>query len=207
MPRSRLGPRTVHLAWLAPVAAALALACGRPVNRPLDGAPPVSAGEVAAGRLVEPPPTLSVPGVTSGGPPSPVVAILASPSPSPTPALAGHNPILSGLLPAPDALVPAGPVSVGARIAGSTDLAEVGVVLDGAPVQPQITQQDARTWLVGYTGKLDIGKHEVRLNAKDREGRAGGYRWQFDVEPRANPTQQPAVQPATPTRAAPTPRP
>jgi hypothetical protein len=60
---------------------------------------------------------------------------------------------------------------------------------------------------VGYTGKLDIGKHEVRLNAKDREGRAGGYRWQFDVEPRANPTQQPAVQPATPTRAAPTPRP
>ena len=33
-------------------------------------------------------------------------------------------------------------------------------MLDGAPVQPQITQQDARTWLVGYTGKLDIGKHE-----------------------------------------------
>jgi hypothetical protein len=185
----------------------LALACSRPVDRPLDGAPPVPYGQLASGRLVEPPPTLSVPGATPGGPPSPTVLAVASPSPSPTPVLAGHNPILSGLLPAPDALVPAGSVNFGARIAGSSDIAEVGLVLDGTPVQPQITQQDARTWLVAYSGKLDVGKHEVRLNAKDRDGRAGGYRWQFDVDSKAAATQQPVARPATATQAAPTARP
>jgi len=58
---------------------------------------------------------------------------------------------------------------------------------------------------VAYTGQLEVGKHEVRLNAKDRDGRAGGYRWQFDVQPRGapGPTSAPTTRVAPPPAATP----
>jgi hypothetical protein len=190
----------------------LTLACSRPLDRPLEGAPPVHGAQPPA-SLVEPPPTLTAPPYSSDVPPLPPAILV--PSPSPSPALAGRNPILSGLVPAPDALVPPGLVSIGARIVASTELADIVLLLDGSSVQPEVTPRDPRTWVVAYIGKLDIGKHEVRLNAKDREGRAGGYRWQFEVQPRspAPTATPPAVQPApaqTPgsrARAAQTPQP
>jgi hypothetical protein len=173
----------------------LTLACSRPLDRPLEGAPPVRGAQPPA-PFVEPPPTLTAPAYSSDLPPPPPA--IPMPSPSPSPALAGRNPILSGLLPAPDALVPPGPVSIGARIVASAELADVVLLLNGSTVQPEVTPRDLTTWVVAYTGRLDIGKHEVRLNAKDREGRAGGYRWQFEVKPRsqASTPTPPATQPA-----------
>ena len=170
------------------------LACSRPLDRPLQGAPPVH-GEISSGLLVEPPPTLTVPG---GAAPVPSPMVPVAPTPSPSPALAARAPILSGLAPAPDAQVPHGPVSIAARIAGSVELVEVALVLDGAAVQPKITPQDPRTWLVAYTDQLEVGKHAVQLNARDRDGRAGGYRWQFEVQ-----TKQPPTPTAQPTAATP----
>jgi hypothetical protein len=123
---------------------------------------------------------------------------VASPSPSPS---FLRDPLLSGLLPAPNALVAPGPVNIGARISASTDLTEVALTLNGQAVDPLITEQTTQVWLIGYTSRLDVGRHEVRLNAKDRDGRAGGYRWQFDVQPRpfGSATPAPARSP-TPAR-------
>ena len=166
----------------------MTIACGHPVDRPLEGAPPSGAGQ-ASGNLVDPPPTVSVPEAIRQGGSAPLVA--AAPSPSPSPALAARNPILSGLVPAPDARLPAGSVDIGARVAASAELTEVVLLVDGAAVRPQITPQNPLIWLVAYSGKLDAGTHEVRLTAKDRDGRAGGYRWQFEVELPAEPTSTP----------------
>lgn len=165
------------------------LACSRPIDRPLEGARPL-AGD--SGRGVQVPPTLVPPASTATPPPpSPVVQAVPSASPS----LLGRNPILSGLLPAPSAIVPPGAVNVGARISGSSDLVAATLSLDGAAVQPQVTMQDPRVWLVAYTGRLDDGRHEVRLNARDQDGRTGGYTWQFDVRPRTLPSPLPRTQP------------
>jgi hypothetical protein len=169
--------------------------CSRPVDRPLQGAQP--ARVEAASEFSGPPPTLAAPERASASP-LPIIIALASPSPSP--ALALREPILSALLPAPEALVPPGPVNIGARIAGSVELAEVTLTIDGAAVQPRITMQDGRVWQVAYTISLDSGRHEARLNARDRDGRAGGYRWAFDVQSRqASPI--PAPKPAPPAPA------
>ena len=71
-----------------------------------------------------------------------------------------------------NAMVAPGPVNIGARISASTNLAEVNLTLNGQNVEPMITEQSAQVWLIGYTSRLDAGRHEVRLNAKDRDGRA-----------------------------------
>lgn len=180
-----------NLAGTVVAGLALLLACSRPLDRPLEGARPPLAGEGAGSRLIEPPPTLVLATAT---PTAPLPIVLPAVSPSPSPALAGRNPILSGLLPAPESQVVPGPVNIGARISASTDLTQVSLTLDGAPVQPRITTQDARTWLVAYTSTLAAGKHEVRVNASDQDGRAGGYRWQFGVQAR------PEASPAAPAR-------
>jgi hypothetical protein len=198
--------RCVRVAWLGCVV--VALACGRPLDRPREGAPPAREGE-AHSDAVDLPPTLVVPGASKTvSSPSPLV----EPSPSPTTAVAGRNPVLSALAPAPDALVAPGAVNIGARVSGSSDIAAVVLVVDGSTVEPRLTPRDAKTWLVGYTASLDVGKHEVRLSARDRDGRVGGYRWRFEAQPaRPDPvgirprapqppsTQAPPARPSTPT--------
>src|SRR5919197_805201 len=114
MSRTSARPFRSACARLSLVGLLLTLACSRPLDRPLQGAPPVH-GEVSSGLLVEPPPTLTVPG---GAVPLPSPMVPVAPTPSPSPALAARAPILSGLAPAPDAQVPHGPVSIAARIAG-----------------------------------------------------------------------------------------
>jgi hypothetical protein len=198
--------RCVRVAWLGCVV--VALACGRPLDRPREGAPPAREGE-AHSDAVDLPPTLIAPGASpTVSSPSPLV----EPSPSPTTAVAGRNPVLSALAPAPDALVAPGAVNIGARVSGSSDIAAVVLVVDGSTVEPGLTPRDAKTWLVGYTASLDVGKHEVRLSARDRDGRVGGYRWRFEAQPaRPDPvgirpgapqppsTQAPPARPSTPT--------
>ena len=174
---SRIAPRS---AWGALLGLALTLSCARPIDRPLEGAPPLRPGEAPSGRGSDVPPTLSAPAPTPIA--SPPAAVFASPSPSPQPV--ARNPILGGLIPAPNAQIPAGPVSIGARISASADLASASLVLNGTQVQPQVSAQDARTWLITYTSRLDVGRQVVRLSAADRDGRLGGYTWEFDVQPR-----------------------
>lgn len=166
------------------------LACTRPIDRPLEGARPPG---VDAVRAVEIPPTLAPP-VSTATPPPPSPVVQAVPSASPS--LTGRNPILSGLLPPPSAVVPPGAVTIGARVSGSSELAAATLSVNGAAVQSQITVQEPRVWLVAYTGRLDEGRHEVRLNARDQDGRSGGYTWQFDVRPRTQPSPLPRAQPA-----------
>jgi hypothetical protein len=131
--------------------------------------------------------------------PQPIVAAVASPLASPSPSL-GRVPIISGLLPAPDSVVSPGAVTIAARISGDADLSEASLTVDGAPVQPNISRSTLRTWVLSYTARLDIGKHEARLNARDLDGRVGGYRWQFDVQVRMpiTPAARPTVAPAQP---------
>jgi hypothetical protein len=160
----------------------LVLACNRSADRPISGAPPVRSGGG------DPPPTLATPLAAPIGEPALVVALA---SPSPSPALAGRNPILSGLLPPPDAEVPLGPINIGGRVSASSDLVEVVLSLNGIGVQPRITIQDPRTWLISHSSSLQVGKHEARLTAKDRDGRAGGFRWSFIVQPAAQPSPAP----------------
>jgi hypothetical protein len=91
-------------------------------------------------------------------------------------------PIISAIQPASDGLIPPGAVTLGARVAGSTDLTEVELSLDGAPLQPRVTTQDARTWTVAISKSIEEpGRHIVRITAKDRDGRAGGFTWSFEV--------------------------
>jgi hypothetical protein len=180
---------------------ALLLACGRPAARPLEGAPPVREDYTPVARSSAPPPTLvaaarAQPAVSL---PRPIVAAVASPLASPSPSL-GRVPIISGLLPAPDSVVSPGAVTIAARISGDADLSEASLTVDGAPVQPNISRSTLRTWVLSYTARLDIGKHEARLNARDLDERVGGYRWQFDVQVRMpiTPAARPTVAPAQP---------
>ena len=185
----RLAP---HLRLLAGMLLGLVtvLGCTRPIDRPLEGARSSVSGDAARGTGV--PPTLAPPVSTpTVPPPSPVVR----PVPSASPSLTGRNPILSGLLPPPSAVIPPGSVNIGARISASSDLTTVSLNVNGAAVQPQVTTQDPRVWLVAYTGQLGEGRHEVRLNARDQDGRAGGYTWQFEVRPRAQLSPVPRAQP------------
>src|SRR5687767_3486482 len=179
-------------AWPALFGCLLLLGCAnRPVDRPREGAQPGRGGASAAFG-VDVPPTVAAP-VGSPTVAPPIVITQVTPSPSPT--VPGRNPILSGLLPAPNAIVQPGSVNIGARISGSTEIVAVTVTLDGAQVQPRITQQDPRTWLIAHTAPLDAGRHEVKLNARDSDGRAGGYTWQFDVQPQGRPSPAPRARP------------
>lgn len=166
----------------------LLLACSRPIDRPLEGAPPVEA-RAARSLEVEPPPTLTPPQLPPPAP-SPIIVALPSPSASPTAPAGWRIPVMSRLLPIPNTTVPAGSVEIGARVSGSTDLTEVTLLVDGAAVQPEVATQSPLVWIVSYTSRLGPGRHEVRISARDREGRTGGYRWFFDVEagPQASPT-------------------
>ena len=78
---------------------------------------------------------------------------------------------------------------IGARITASADLTEVVLTLNGVAVQPRVTQQDDHTWLIVHASGLPAGSHRAHLLARDQQGRAGGFGWQFEVagSPRASP--------------------
>ena len=180
------GPRARGLL----LALTLLAGCSRPVDRPLEGARPRSS-ELST-DIVAAPPTLSSAQPAPSVSPSPLaLAITPSPqpaaSPSPPP---GRNPIISGLQPARDAVVPPGAVTISARISGASDLTQATLSLNGAPLEASITRQDARTWLVSHAGRLAAGTYQARVVGTDQDGRAGGFRWQFQVaaDPAASPT-------------------
>ena len=208
MPGPGLPQRRFRLLPLPLLLVAL-LACSRPVDRPQQGAAPGS-GRPADFRGVDVPATLSPPQLTAGvAAPSPivVVALVASPSP-----LAGRNPIISGLAPVQDANVPPGPVTVSARVAASSELSEASLSLNGAPVQAHVAPAGPMIWQVSYSGDLAAGSYAVQINARDRDGRAGGFRWQFTVgggaptpTVMATPAPAPATKPAVAPTAAPAP--
>lgn len=170
--------------------ASASLACSRPIDRPREGAQPVPSGPRAT-PTIDTPPTLAVPGSPAPGVP---IVIAVSPTPSPSPGT-GRPPIISALQPAADAVVPPGQVTLGARVAGSVELVEVNLSLDGAPLQPQLSQQDARTWTVSLARPFDApAKHTLRISARDREGKVGGFTWSFEVAA-PGPTPRPSPSP------------
>jgi hypothetical protein len=176
--------------FLTVVLAAMALGCGRPIDRPLEGAQPPRPGEAAAGPPRPLIAALALPSPSPSESPLPIATIATSPSPSPSPP--GRNPIISALNPGQNASVPPGNVTLSARVAGSSDLVEASLALDNGPVQPEIRKQDARTWVVAYSARLEAGQYTARIRATDRDGRAGGFTWQFTVEPTDD---QPAATP------------
>ena len=195
-------PPTIINHLLPPVLSlALLLACGRPADRPLEGAPPVREGQTPVVRSSEPPPTLAavVLSQPASSLPQPLVAVAASPVASPSPSL-GRVPIISGLLPGQNSVVSPGAVTIAARISGDADLAEASLTVDGASVRPTISRSTPRTWVLSYTARLETGKHEARLNARDLDGRVGGYGWEFNVQVRApiTPAARSTVAPARP---------
>jgi hypothetical protein len=190
------------------------VACSRPIDRPQQGAAPGS-GRAPDLRGVDVPATLSPPQLTAGvAAPSPIVVVALTASPSP--AIAGRNPIISGLAPGQDANVPPGPVTVSARVAASSELSEASLSLNGAPVQTRVAAAGPLIWQVSYSGDLAAGTYAVQINARDRDGRAGGFRWQFTVgggappataatTPSTAPAPKPTAPPTAPPTAAPAP--
>jgi hypothetical protein len=186
------------------LAALLLSGCSRPIDRPLEGAAPARAAEAGASQGAAVQPALTASQTERAAPPSPEPAAVASPSPpaaavvagpSPAPLATaspvppGRNPILGQLQPANQAVVPPGPVTIRARVSTTADLAEVVLTLNGAPVQPSVTQQEAGVWFVTYATGLTAGSYRAHLTARDQHGRAGGFGWQFEVAgaPRASP--------------------
>lgn len=190
------------------VLAALIAACTRPIDRPRDGAQPIAAGATPGRLLPEPPPTLApasnlVATSTPVPPPSPV-PLAASPARSP-----GVYPIISNIQPAPGASLPPGDVVIGARITGSSNLVTVLALVDGEPFQPTLSNPPSRSMVLSFVRQLPAGPHEVRIEARDESGQAGGYRWQFTVGPRqaapdSTRSAPPAADSALPTPAVPT---
>jgi hypothetical protein len=188
--------------------AAFVAACGRPTDRPRDGAKPIAVGASPGRLLPEPPATLSpaanlIATPVPPPPPSPVPALAASPARSP-----GVYPIISNIQPPPGAALPPGDVVIGARVTGSTNLVTVLALVDGEPFQPTLGDPPSRSLVFSFVRELPVGPHEVRIEARDEAGQTGGYRWHFTVGPRQAAPLPTASGPlptlVDPTRAAPT---
>jgi hypothetical protein len=154
-------------------------------DRPREGAPPLGAS--TPGRMVSlVPPTLAPASNLALTPtelpfaaaPSPMASPLIALSPAASP---GLYPIISSFLPAPGATLPPGDVVIGARITGSSDLADIVAYIDGEAVPVDLGGQTVRIKVVNLVRSLDAGSHEIRMQARDTRGQVGGYRWQFMV--------------------------
>lgn len=182
------------------LASLLALACEpRPVERPREGAAPIVGGTPL--RLENPvPPTLAAASRLSQtatptvilGPPSPDVRIAGSPLPLRSPAIA---PIISGIQPAPGVTLPAGDVVIGARVSGSTNLANITASVNGEDVPIDLGESPVRMKVVSFVRTLTSGTYEIRIQAQDERGQLGGYRWQFTVDAPRQPVRTPAPAP------------
>ncbi len=172
-------PRAVLLSVL------LLTACDAgPVQRPREGAAPISGGTPI--RLASiPPPTLAAVSSLSRTA-TPVELAEASPSPGigGSPGIAGSPglaPIVSGLQPAPGASLPAGDVVISARVSGTSDLVDVTAFLNGEAVDLDPVGPSIKVRTVSFVRPLVGGVHEIRIQARDQKGQLGGYRWQFSV--------------------------
>jgi hypothetical protein len=159
---------------------AVAVACGRAIDRPLRGASPGAEAAPTAGV----PPTLSPSEALrfrALSTPSPGTA--PSPQASPSPSAAPLPPIVRTIAPANNGEVPAGgPVTVSAVLVGrGADLATATLQLDGADAAPQIDKRTAREWTIRATRPLAPGTHTARVQVRDASGAAGGFTWRFTV--------------------------
>ena len=193
------------------LAAALFLgACdraGRPpvvaTGRPLEGARPVA----AAGSSAQsgPPPTLAAAAALRFTPtPAPSQTTVPSPAavatgPSPSPSI---YPIFSNLQPAPGATLPVGDVVIGARVTTSLDLVDLVMSLNDEVVPQDVSRPGERVKCVSMVRSLAAGTYEVRIQARDREGQLGEYRWQFTVG--SGTRREGGSGPSRPTIAVPT---
>jgi Bacterial Ig domain len=154
--------------------AAIVVGCSRPANRPLDGARPgsvasannsvvVSSSPVSIG--ITPEPTISTA-------PTPALVVAASPTAT------GRGPIVSTIQPPGNGNVPAGPVTISARVSATSDITDVSLVVDGQATRPTSTG-DVRNATYALTSNLAAGPHSVRIQVRDDQGRLGGYAWTF----------------------------
>ncbi|MFN8522540.1 MAG: Ig-like domain-containing protein [Chloroflexota bacterium] len=187
------------------------IACGPAAGeRPKEGAAPASgpASKVieAAPPTLAPAPALRItpittPAATVG--PSPVARVTAAASPS----VAGVYPIISNIAPPQNATVSRGAVTVGARVSGSSNIADVSLFIDGEAMAVEMASPDPKVVTVSVVRELPIGSHDVRIQARDEQGLVGGYRWQFNVgspsTPTTGPTAAPPPRPAPPTATRP----
>lgn len=172
---------------LLPLILAVALlvgACSRPTERPREGAQPAAAGGPVGRMLPQAPPTVApatrpalTPTAEPTSPPSPDDVVIASP---PT----GIYPIVSNIQPPPDSALPSGDVVIGARVTGASNLVDIVAFVDGDPVQPNMGNAPTRSLIFSFTRQLEVGPHEVRIQARDDRGNGGAFRWQFTVGPR-----------------------
>ncbi|MFN0074815.1 MAG: Ig-like domain-containing protein [Chloroflexota bacterium] len=173
---SQRGPLVVIVACV--IFAMTAAGCTRPADRPLDGARPGSIASANSEALVSASP-LSVPS------PAPViftVAPVASPTvlPAPSPTATGRGPIISTIQPPANANLPAGPITVSARISATSDVSEVTLLVNGQATRPSASG-DARNPTYSTSMNLPPGQHQARIQVRDDQGRVGGFSWSFTV--------------------------
>ena len=195
--------------------ALLAGGCARPPERPLDGARPLEGARPGstggASAQAGPPPTLASAASLRTTPTPAPTATLPLPSPLPVAGAASPSPsvypIVSNFQPAPGASLPAGDVVVGARVTTSTELVELVVFLNDEPIPQDLSRPSERVRGVSLVRTLAAGAYEVRIQARDRLGQLGEYRWQFNVgdgSRRAGATPPPRAPNALPTVGPPT---
>jgi hypothetical protein len=208
--RQRRGRRILPKSARLSVALGLTLlvaACMRPADRPREGADP-GKPSISSPAAVEIPPTLAPAAAQAPSPPTAIASPSATARPAGSP---GAIPVISGIQPAPNASVPAGPVTIAARVAASAPLVDVTITLNGEPLRAESgpVQGANLNWQVVRT--LATGTYEVRVQARDETGALGGYRWQFTVAANPTPTvagPAPIVKPAAPKPVpAPSPKP
>jgi hypothetical protein len=163
-------------------------ACARPIDRPLDGAPPVE----TQGRVFHSdsgPPTL-VPPTRA---PTRLLPTLAPPPATPTPI--ARPPLIQQRDPLPNGQVFAGNVRFTLQVTASAALDDVSAALDGQDVQPHVDRREPQTWWVSFVRGLEPGTHEVNVQARDRAGLSSTLHWQFQVVPSVGVVTTPAAPP------------
>jgi hypothetical protein len=75
--------------------------------------------------------------------------------------------------------VAAGAVAIEVRARGEAPIAQIRLVLDGAPLQVALERRDEKTWRGRATVRVGPGAHAVTATVIDGQGRSGSYRWQF----------------------------
>ncbi|MBA2450359.1 MAG: Ig-like domain-containing protein [Chloroflexi bacterium] len=170
----------------------LLAACTRPVDRPRDGAQPLAAGGAAGRLLSEPPPTLAPAASLAVMPTIAAPTVAPSPPPEASPGRSGGiYPLITNIQPTPGSALPPGEVVIGARVTGAGNLSSVLAFVDGNPYQPLAANPPSRSLSFSFVRELELGQHEVRIEARDESGQMGLYRWQFTIGPRPPPATVP----------------
>lgn len=181
----------VAIGWAGTQAASPAAARATPMASPaplLLDAPlvrPIERGPETGGLSHEP----AAPTPATEAPTAPTLApTLPAPEPTPAPSPTSQGEALPApwvLLPRPEpgSRVAPGPLTVEARGRGAAPIAEIRLLLNGAPLPVALEQRSETIWRGQAPAAVGPGRHTVRAVVVDAQGQVGSYTWSFVATP------------------------